>query len=1003
MFSKSSNIIFLIFILLLGSCTPKLGEKPPETAVIQFNSNGCFETAKGHFKNIFLGSAQNSEVAFAFDCVNASIKQFKKYVVGTRNRNSYQPQELASFIEINFFKNETKISTKFQKEFMLLKSVLIGGSAEELTQKELDKLVVFIDQLKKMVIDINPHMKIIMQKWILTKDFDADSKVFEAANKTLFDAAERFATIINKNPVTYRFDDFIHLLKEIENVYGENWTFIASIEKYLPLIKKIKKIIAEGDEETVTPQEWVIVSNVASRGYFQYLRYLYFISPESRYDNSILISYVTKTVEDILGIAQDLVKNKKQQSISKLELIDMMQAVQQIWPDLVFSEKFIDELLIFKKVLLGGRNDQLDFLDFVNAQDKIKKLKSPLENIYKYWNVYTNRWDLNQLDYDQAQNLFQEAEVNLLQSIDSLKFVFQGDYEYDHFLNLIGEFEKTFLLKAESQKSKLSDQLVKLKPVFINYKNLIVGVKSDVISEQEWIPLIRTSAQIYLRVLYAKFFILNLNYSEDELLKSSMLWVESSHHLLVEILGYRSSQLKLSEPSIPREDLVDFVGAFVQADLISAKLKKESIQKTVIFILDYILRNPQVKADEVSSSGLKISHLNYLSQLLYRYADLKKVQIEVLKDFNEVEKNNGMNLLDIRESLKKNLNNNQMTSRQKYLINEFLQIYNTRTPMLFNNDNTLKISKNTSLKLSAQSLQKTALFSFSADLIMQHFSKNQKELLQEDLLIILPLVQGILIDLNIYKSSLSQFIKSRFLDGNIFTPRGDGNTSLSKMELIELIHLIYSGINQYSKFEENMNIVCFKSKEVADASCVAKQFSQHIDTHLSGLPDLLGYKKIALKNKSWNDYLLNNLKTVGYIENQKIDKDTTQLLPHILQYLEMMFWRMDKSKDGFLDDWEVELAFPVFKPLLKDLAKGAVEDSDLLPLFAYIVKKGHPPESLADKLSFMFSWKVKKVGEWKISADRGQLARILGYIADQMSQDPKKAVQIMSQWPTDIN
>ncbi|MNL09129.1 hypothetical protein D3C87_1298780 [compost metagenome] len=64
---------------------------------------------------------------------------------------------------------------------------------------------------------------------------------------------------------------------------------------------------------------------------------------------------------------------------------------------------------------------------------------------------------------------------------------------------------------------------------------------------------------------------------------------------------------------------------------------------------------------------------------------------------------------------------------------------------------------------------------------------------------------------------------------------------------------------------------------------------------------------------------------------------------------------------------------------------GDIEEKDLWDLFTFILKYGKPPESLGEKVRFQFFWKDKPE-KWDIWADRTQLAKILGYIADKVAE-----------------
>ncbi len=78
------------------------------------------------------------------------------------------------------------------------------------------------------------------------------------------------------------------------------------------------------------------------------------------------------------------------------------------------------------------------------------------------------------------------------------------------------------------------------------------------------------------------------------------------------------------------------------------------------------------------------------------------------------------------------------------------------------------------------------------------------------------------------------------------------------------------------------------------------------------------------------------------------------------------------------------LAFPTYRKILKD-ASGLKDEQQLKGLFTWLLKNGKAPEG-AEKLQFLF-WVAKGENGWKVNASREMLAKILGFIADQMSHN----------------
>ncbi|HND86526.1 MAG TPA: hypothetical protein PLU50_11985, partial [Pseudobdellovibrionaceae bacterium] len=266
--------IFLAVIQIAG-CGLNVGEKaaPPEPQ--KFNSR-CLADSLPTFKKYFTGDTDADSVHEAWSCVRSAIIQFKRYV-RSRESSDYPATEFASFVKQNFLAPETEVSPELVTEMMRIKQIFLGGNLEMISRNDLDRSLQIFGELEDILIELLPSMRVLSMSGFADTKTDDNKKKLAESDRALQRAAERFGGLIERNQVSYPLDHAVVLSTEIAKMYKENWDFVTSLQRWLPFIKKIKKTIAGGDEESILSREWSGFLVMGARTYTQYLRYYYFV------------------------------------------------------------------------------------------------------------------------------------------------------------------------------------------------------------------------------------------------------------------------------------------------------------------------------------------------------------------------------------------------------------------------------------------------------------------------------------------------------------------------------------------------------------------------------------------------------------------------------------------------------------------------------------------------------------------------------------------------------
>jgi hypothetical protein len=283
------------------------------------------------------------------------------------------------------------------------------------------------------------------------------------------------------------------------------------------------------------------------------------------------------------------------------------------------------------------------------------------------------------------------------------------------------------------------------------------------------------------------------------------------------------------------------------------------------------------------------------------------------------------------------------------------------------------------------------------------------------------LLVGIFRDLDIFNPGPT-FISSRFLEANIFMPRANGDKFLDALELGELLGVVFSGLKVNQKLELSLRSVCpiqtdHEKKEFISFRCLSEHHYVGVRKYMGQLPEFKNYvDKLAANDSAvnladfteiskrpgfadWNIVFRASLKATGWKPNNGYGNYNQESVyisdmlyyPFIVHYLEFVYARFDVTKNAALQVPEAKRAFPIFKPLLKDLAQdqidsGTIKESDLFAVFTYILKyKEQPSASTIGAILRWLTWK-SSADSWDLWVTRTEMSQILGYIADQTKE-----------------
>ena len=1046
MFSKFLNYTMIMALIGLAACT-KVGEQPPEQKQLQLSATKCFNKSATDLRQFFDASLDDARLTAAWSCIGTAFVQFQKYVVG-KNQDRYTSQEIVTFLEDNFFedKNSNKITPELQVELMKLKQIFIGGDTQFITRAELKRSASFIEAVSRITVKLNPYMKIIAMKWAPQVDNvkSQDLDDFEKANTALQEGATELATLILRNHSLYKIDDIVTLFSEFEKFYSTKWAWLQDIEKLIPGVKKLKKTLAGGDENTVNEKEWHPVLVLGARGYFQYLRYRYFIETTYQTGGAVRLVYVARTLEDVFSIFQELVSQNEVGVVTAHDIYDILHAFQSFWTDMQVSEKLVTDFMKVKQAIIGGSVDSWTVSDFEQARLKVPELRRIIENFMPYFNVYASAWDPNLEDPGKASQIFEESRVRLISVAHELAGFLASSYSYDDLCELVNDLQaihpswipdsiQEATGNPNSGIKKFADSITQYRDVFVSVKKMLYGQNDTVVSKEQWSQVLPLVAEVYSLYQYYGYFIQDKSFRQSDTVKSSAGLVDNATNFAKNLLSTSTKGY------FTQDEVVDLTIKITSTDLFKSGLQPQTAQNIWTALLQNLLFDPQRRLNGEKNSRLTMDQFNILKSEFYIW---EKTQLALNDMFNN-DPSLGYSHLELMKHVKDLALTPVLDPDLKTGLDALYSYLDSTVTSTLNSEDELEISNRVDWKYHMNALFQANLTRALTRMLMRSFSMspNLNRVNKCEAQAAFDLIAGVFRDLKIFDPK-DTFISSRFLDANIFTGRGNGDKYLDSDELYDLINVIFSGLRVNKKLVASLRGVCpiYKTpegKEFVTFQCLSEHHYVMVRKYMTQLPDYKAYvDKLASTDKAqsaitmrlmsedltneetddatdvpaptagsrpgfatWNTVFRQTMKATGWdtnngygsVKEESVMLDDALYFPFIVHYMELIYSRWDSSKNGYLQAFEGKKAFALtFAPLLQDLAaddlkKGTIKQDDLLAVFMFLLRYKQEPGMLPP--SVLIKWLLWRhnPSKWdrEVYVGRTDIAQILGFIADK--------------------
>lgn len=722
---------------------------------------------------------------------------------------------------------------------------------------------------------------------------------------------------------------------------------------------------------------------------------IYFKGDASEYQVESSVS----CLEEVFVAFKDNIRGEKKNVYTPREIATFVEMNFFTEDDSKFSDDFLTQLMFFKVALFGGDENVITKGEVDLIVRLIAKFKPDLVALNPHMRILTLNWanafsnldeSTQEIHFIAAKNQFQKVLSKL-----TSEFAVGGRvYKVDHLAQFAVE-----VLKFTKATEKNIDLIQRAGPVLTQSKKVLIG--GDVsLQGVEWDQLGNIVHEAYFQYLRYEYFLKNLDDKQTEKKWNAYDKIANDViSLLEEILQFKKV--------IMTPELAQLVLVAQKQEILETTITEKALTMTFDALWSNILNRPEDRLSGVSRPGFDLVALQQIAPEIKTWLGTQKHVAQIFSDLSLWKKEMiSAEFVSHMES--------EADEGVKKSLSDMTAILSEPIPLTFNKADMLKILDPASMDYHQADLTWSNLARLLSRILIRSYATDLQRanefvsVTQEEAQKAYDQLKPIAVDLDAVDQSNDTFVKSRFLESNLFLSVSNGDKFASFVELHHLVVHIISGL--------------YRSEEIKDEMLKTKDFSQNcILVEANGDKTIKGttrvYEKCILDQyinsatgfqsmpvftdmrtkfteTELRDHYLALLKAAGHVsrEDKTVLMADANLFPHVIQYIEMVYARHDVNRDNLIQKEEALSAFPIFKDLLMEVVKSykQIKEEDLEGVFIYILKFGRPPrpQSIGEVLKFVAFIKDKTQKDWVINSTRVDLGRIFNFIADTAVRPP---------------
>lgn len=675
-------------------------------------------------------------------------------------------------------------------------------------------------------------------------------------------------------------------------------------------------------------------------------------------------------IDESLELFSKKVRGENPNYYTSQELARFIES-QVLDPGSRLSPSLILEIMHLKQMMVGGAEDKLSITELSDLRHFTGSLKILFLELQPLMKILSGNWDPSALSPSQGRAKLKEAETEFALKMKSFWPKPAAPYNLQNLQVLADAFVNNF--PNSSGLKSFRDWITRYHPLMLVAKKTILGHESNLVTPQDWPRLLSVLPQLYGKYLYYDYFLQKNSFFWGDTLPAFNIWITDISENLTQIFATRGGGTPVGIPVVEIHRMIDALHA---SDLLLDLFSPETLKSLAPVAISRFLTPPAQRL-----AGKRETDLGPVA--LETFMTEFRVFIQAQNKLNELWlQKPAWSHAELRTAFQGGTGGSE----------ELLRIFQSPSAYSFDSKGRLHIEagfelpydQDSALKVNLiRSLSRIAIRSYSKDLNRANASASLTK--DEVLIDAFSELRPILVQAGLIEADNDRFAKNRFLEANLFTPIGNGDQILDFKETSAIMLMIWSGINLSNEFKPAVEASCLipnSTPALYDVNCAIDRLRTQMPALATSIPLMTEHLRSASPVDA-NQMLHETLRATGWIVTPAaaVKMSDLMLVPHLLQYMESIFRRWDSNRDKILSKPEAMAAEPVFRPLLSEIS-GQTNTSVLRAGFAYVLIYQQNPAD--DFFNFIFF--MNDEANWNIQVNRAKLAKVLGFIADEMAK-----------------
>jgi hypothetical protein len=193
--------------------------------------------------------------------MSKALNVFTQFVKGAEE-GSYSAVELQTFAN-RYLPEANPISDPFIRSIFRLKSAIVGGNTERLTEGEIAGIRKILERFGDIISPLSPYLKILLQPR------DTTPEMRKAAGEALHLFLRELAGILSTSETAIPWSDFTTFVKELDlyTKKANEASTLTVVGEQLPIYRFAKLLLVGGNEEAIEKEKWPSIFEAISHLY----------------------------------------------------------------------------------------------------------------------------------------------------------------------------------------------------------------------------------------------------------------------------------------------------------------------------------------------------------------------------------------------------------------------------------------------------------------------------------------------------------------------------------------------------------------------------------------------------------------------------------------------------------------------------------------------------------------------------------------------------------------